>query len=45
LTEWTGTGDPDDVAAPNQVIVALKEIATKLAADNERDLDLLRQHL
>jgi hypothetical protein len=45
LTEWTGTVDADDVAAPSQVIVALKEIATKLAEDNRRDLDLLRQHL
>ena len=45
LTEWTGTVDPDDVAAPGAVIVALKEIAGRLAADNERDLDLLRKHL
>jgi hypothetical protein len=45
LNDWTGTVDPEDVAAPADVIGALKDIAARLAADNQRDLDLLKRHL
>jgi hypothetical protein len=45
MTEWTGSQDPRDVASPARVVEALGELASKVAADSQRDLTLLQRYL
>ena len=43
MKEWTGGQDPRDVASPARVVEALGELASKVAADSQRDLTLLQR--